>query len=214
MLFFSPIVLGLSLLTAVVYGCLYLVFTTMSQMYENQYGISSANVGLTYLGIGAGQFVGIFIFGAVSDKIIQGMAKGGEMKPEYRLPPLLPAVFIMPIGLLWYGWAAQSGVHWIVPVIGSSFIGLGAITVFMPVSTYFVDAYTTYAASATAANTVLRSLGGALLPLCGGKMYAVLGFGWGNTLLAGIGISTAPMIWLFVKYGERIRTHPKFQIKL
>lgn len=213
MLFLSPIVLGLSLLTAVVYGCLYLVFTTMSEMYENQYGISSANVGLTYLGIGVGQFIGISFFGAISDKLIEKMAKGGEMKPEYRLPPLLPAVFFMPAGLLWYGWAAHSGVHWIVPIIGSSLIGLGAITVFMPVGTYLVDAYTTYAASATAANTVLRSLGGALLPLCGQKMYAVLGFGWGNTLLAGIGISTAPMIWLFVKYGEGIRTNPRFQIR-
>lgn len=214
MLFLSPIVLGLSLLTAVVYGCLYLVFTTMSEMYVDQYGISKANVGLTYLGIGVGQFVGISFFGAISDRLIKKMAKGGEMKPEYRLPPLLPAVFFMPAGLLWYGWAAQSHVHWIVPIIGTSLIGLGAITVFMPVGTYLVDAYTTYAASATAANTVFRSLGGALLPLCGSKMYAVLGFGWGNTLLAAIGISMAPMIWVFLKYGERIRTHPRFQIEL
>jgi predicted MFS family arabinose efflux permease len=216
MLFYSPIILGLSLLTAVVYGCLYLVFTTMSEMYETRYGINSGNVGLTYLGIGVGQFIGISFFGAISDKLIKNMAirNGGDMKPEYRLPPLLPAIFFMPAGLLWYGWAAQSHAHWIVPIIGSSLIGLGAITVFMPVGTYLVDAYTTYAASATAANTVLRSLGGALLPLCGRQMYAALGFGWGNTLLAGIGISMAPMIWLFLKYGERIRTHPRFQINM
>jgi len=31
-----------------------------------------------------------------------------------------------------------------------------------------------------AANTVLRSLGGALLPLSGRKMYEALGLGWGN----------------------------------
>jgi len=40
----------------------------------------------------------------------------------------------------------------------------------MPVSTYLVDTFLIYAASATAANTVLRSLLGALLPLAGGKM--------------------------------------------
>ena len=214
MLFLSPIVFGLSMLTAVVYGCLYLVFTTMSEMYVSKYGISPANVGLTYLGIGVGQVIGILIFGWISDRLIKRMSKEGEMKPEYRLPPLLPAVFFMPAGLLWYGWAAQFDGHWIVPIMGSSLIGFGAITVFMPVGTYLVDAYTTYAASVTAANTVFRSLGGALLPLCGRKMYAALGFGWGNTLLAGIGISMAPMVWVFLKYGERIRTHPRFQIKL
>jgi MFS family permease len=142
----------------------------MSEMYVNQYGVSKANVGLTYLGIGVGQFIGISFFGAISDKLIKMMAKGGEMKPEYRLPLLLPAVFFMRAGLLWYGWAVQSNVHWVVPIIGTSLIGLGAITVFMPVGTYLVNAYTAYAASATAANTVFRSLGGALLPLCARKI--------------------------------------------
>jgi hypothetical protein len=40
----------------------------------------------------------------------------------------------------------------------------------MPISTYLIDAYSLYAASALAANTVLRSLTGALLPLAGPKM--------------------------------------------
>jgi predicted MFS family arabinose efflux permease len=86
MLFLPPIVLDLSMLTAVIYGCLYLVFTTISEMYESQCGISSANVGLTYLGIGFGQFMGIFLFGYLSDELLKKMAKGGETKPEYRLP--------------------------------------------------------------------------------------------------------------------------------
>jgi multidrug resistance protein len=197
LLFLSPIVFGLSLLTAVVYGCLYLFFTAVSELFVNEYGISRANVGLVYLGCGAGQFVGILALGAVSDRIVQRMAKGGEMKPEFRLPPLLPACFFMPAGLLFYGWAAQAHVHFIVPVIGTTLIGLGAICIFMPVATYLVDAFTVYAASATAANTVFRSIGGALLPLCGRRMYAALGYGWGNTLLACVGIAMAPMIWVF-----------------
>jgi hypothetical protein len=101
-----------------------------------------------------------------------------------------------------------------VPVVATTLIGLGAICVFMPVATYLVDAFTEYAASATAANTVFRSVGGALLPLCGRRMYAALGYGWGNTLLAAMGIAMAPMVWGLMKYGERIRTHPRFQIKL
>jgi hypothetical protein len=144
------------------------------------------------------------------------MAKrnGGEMKPEYRLPPLIPGGLLMPIGLFWYGWSAQYKTHWIVPITGTVFLGMGMITTFMPVGTYPVDAFTIYAASAMAANTVLRSLGGALLPLSGRKMYEALGLGWGNSLLAFIALGLTPAIWFLIKYGEQIRRHPRFQLQL
>lgn len=82
----------------------------------------------------------------------------------------------------------------------------------MPIQTYLIDAFTIHAASAIAANTVLRSLCGALLPLAGPKMYATLGLGWGNSLLGFVAVAMLPIPWLFYKYGERIRTHPRFQI--
>jgi len=76
----------------------------------------------------------------------------------------------------------------------------------MPTLNYLVDAYTQYAASATAANTVLRSATGALLPLAGPKMYAALDLGWGNSLLAFIALALAPIPVIFWRYGKRIRT--------
>ena len=214
MLFLSPIVFLLSLYIAICYGYLYLVFTTITELYEGVYGISRANVGLTFLGIGLGQFFGLFVFAAVSDKTLKRMANGGEMKPEYRLPPLLYGGICMPLGLFLYGWSAEYAVHWIVPIIGTTIVGLAMILIFMPIGTYLVDAYTRYAASAMAANTVLRSIGGAVLPLCGGQMYAKLGYGWGNSLLAFLALAMLPIVWVFMRYGERIRTHPKFQLNL
>jgi hypothetical protein len=58
----------------------------------------------------------------------------------------------------------------IVPIIGSGVFSAGVLGTFMPISTYLIDAFQLYAASALAANTVLRSLTGALLPLAGPKM--------------------------------------------
>jgi len=78
--------------------------------------------------------------------------------------------------------------------------------------TYLVDAFVIYAASVTAANTVLRSLLGGLVPLAGLRLYDRLGFGWGNSLLAFIALGMVPIPALFSLYGEKIRT--KFQIKL
>ncbi|KAJ9603306.1 hypothetical protein H2200_012084 [Cladophialophora chaetospira] len=214
MLVLSPIVFGLSLYIAVVYGYLYLLFTTMTFVFHDQYGISASNIGLVYLGIGLGQFIGLLLFGAYSDKLLRKLAKGGEMKPEYRLPLLWPGAIMVPVGLILYGWTAQYKVHWIVPILGTTLLGAGMIGAFMPIGTYLVDAYTIYAASAMAANTVLRSLGGAFLPLAGRDMYNALGLGWGNSLLAFIALGISPMIWFFLKYGEKIRTHPKFQLNL
>jgi len=68
-----------------------------------------------------------------------------------------------------------------------------------------VDAYTRYAASAIAANTLLRSILGSMVPLFGYKMYESLGLGWGNSLLGFIAIAFLPLPVLFYKFGERIR---------
>ena len=127
---------------------------------------------------------------------------------------MLPGSAMVPVGLLLYGWTAQSQVFWFVPLIGTFLIGFGVINVFTPVGTYLVDAFSDYAASVTAANTGFRSIGGALLPMAGPKLYDALDQGWGNTILAAISLGLMGMIVLAVKYGETLRTHPRYQLKL
>jgi hypothetical protein len=134
MLFMSPIIFGLSVFIAITYGYLYILFTTITFVFTENYGISERNVGLVFLGLGAGQFVALLSFGFTSDKILKRMAKGGEMKPEYRLPLLWPFGACVPIGLLFYGWTAEYKIHWIVPIIGTGILGIGMLGVFMPLS--------------------------------------------------------------------------------
>jgi hypothetical protein len=75
----------------------------------------------------------------------------------------------------------------------------------MPANTYLVEVFTVHAASAMAANTVLRSLAASLIPLSSQKMYEVLGYGWGNSLLGFIALLLVPIPFVFLKYGEKIR---------
>ncbi|KAF2967368.1 hypothetical protein GQX73_g6198 [Xylaria multiplex] len=212
MLIKSPIVLILSLQLAVVYGYVYILFTTFIFVFEDQYQFKAGAAGLSYLGLGVGFLIGLAGTGLTSDYIAKKEAEGGEIKPESRLAPLLLGVLLVPAGLIWYGWAAEYKVHWIVPIIGTSLIGTGTNLVWIPIQSYLIDAFTIYAASALAANTVVRSIFGVVLPLAGQPLYDKLGLGWGNTLLAFIALATAPLTWLIMKYGQRIRLHPRFQI--
>lgn len=91
------------------------------------------------------------------------------------------------------------------PEIGTGIVSFGMLTILICIQTYLVDAYTRHAANVTAANAILRSLLGALLPLCGLKLYDAIGLGWGNSLLAFIALSMAPLPVIFELFGARLR---------
>jgi MFS family permease len=210
-LIMSPIVFACSIYVGVVYGYQYLMFATFTVVFEEQYGFPTKFVGLTFLGVGIGALLGLFAIGAVSDRILKAKSKptpespSGAMQPEYRLPPLVVGAFFIPAGLFLYGWSAQYKTHWVVPIIGTALVGIGNIAVFMCITSYLVDAFTIFAASALAANTVVRSIMGAILPLAGQSMYASLGLGWGNSLLGFIAVACIPVPWVLMKYGQKLR---------
>ncbi|KAJ7727748.1 putative bicyclomycin resistance protein [Mycena metata] len=218
MLAFSPIIIITTIYIAVVYGYLYIMFTSVTEVFEETYGFSTQIVGLVFIGLGVGSVAGVVYFSMTSDPYIRkklAEAAGEEIptrvKPEFRLPAVLVGSVVMPAGFFVYGWTAQFHVHWIVPIIGTAIIGAGNMLNFMSVTVYLVDAFTIHAASALAANTVVRSVAGAVLPLCGLQMYAVLGLGWGNSLLGFIAIAGIPAVIGLMRKGEWLRT--KYELK-
>lgn len=214
LLFLSPVVSVLSLYMGIVYGVMYLLFTTFPLVFQLQYGFGTGAIGLTYIGLGIGSVIGLGGAGFVSDKLYRKKAVDGHMEPEYRIVPLIPAAFLIPAGLFWYGWTTQYKVHWIVPEVGTVLVGIGMNVVMMCVTTYFIDAHPRFEASANAAGTSVRSLIGALVPLFGRSMYTSLGLGWGSSLLGFLTLAMAPLPWFFFKFGQRLRTNPRFRPKL
>lgn len=214
MLFLIPIVAILAFYIAVVYGYMYLLFTTFTYIFSEQYGFDSGEAGLAYLGVGIGFILGLLCTGFYSDNIVKKKRQTQAPKPEDHLPPVVVGAFLVPIGLFIYGWTAYYKTHWIVPIIGTGLFGLGVLFAFLPVQLYLIDTYTIYAASAIATNTVLRSLFGAVLPLAADKMYATLGLGWGNSLLGFIAVAFIPGPIILLKFGEMIRSSPRFQVEL
>lgn len=216
LLFFSPVVAILALLISLYYSYLYFLFTTFTPVFETQYNFSTGEAGLAFLGLGVGLVLGVISVGAFAEKHTKPRALklGRAISPEDRLPPVVIGSILFPAGLIWYGWTAHFRVHWIVPMIGTSFVGYGGTLAFLPVQMYLVDAFQLYAASAIATNTVARNIIGATLPLAGNRLYGSLGLGWGNTLLGLICVAIIPVPILFVKYGKVLRNHARFQVRL
>lgn len=132
LLIFSPVVLVMSIYVALVFGLLYLLFASFSPLFENIYGFSTGISGLSYLGIGIGELVGLVVFGALSDKILQKRMVADqttEHKPEYRLIMMIWFSPIIGGGLFLFGWTAQYHIHWIVPILGTFLVGYGAFFV-------------------------------------------------------------------------------------
>jgi hypothetical protein len=125
LLFTSPTVAILSIYVGIVYGFMYLLFTTFPLVFQIQYGFDTGEIGLTYLGLGIGSIIGLGVTGFATDKIYRKKSVQGPVKPEYRILPLVPGALFIPVGLFWYGWSADYKTHWIVPEIGTVFVGIG-----------------------------------------------------------------------------------------
>ncbi|KAG6849851.1 hypothetical protein H0H93_004345 [Arthromyces matolae] len=216
----------LSLYMAFLYGIYYLMFATFAEFFKTTYGFRPGVGGLAYLGLGVG-FILATLFGAkTADQVYKFLAdkNGGKGKPEMRIPALFFGSFFVPIGLFWYGWSAQAKIHWIMPIIGTGIFGfvftvLASITptltsskTSLPIQLYLVDAFR-FAASATAAASVFRSMLGFAFPLFGQQMFDALGLGGGNSLLAGLAIVLGiPFpVWIYYR-GESIRLNSKVQL--
>ncbi|KAG4439814.1 hypothetical protein IFR05_004712 [Cadophora sp. M221] len=208
--FTEPILLLLNLYIALIYGLLYIWFESFVIVFIDIYGFNLGLEGLSFVGILIGGFVVIGPFFAYLYFIQEPQFnENGELKPEKRLPPAFVGAFCIPICLFWFGWTANKSVHWIVPIIGSSFFTIGAFCLFNSVLNYLGDAYPEYAASVLAGNDFFRSSFGAGFPLFATAMYKKLGVGGASSLLGGLSIVFIPIPFVLHKYGERIRKASK-----
>lgn len=171
------------------------------------------------MGLLVGAAIAIFIFNPIYVRELE--RHNGTPPPEARLPSAMLGALLLPIGLFVFAWTCQPGVHWSVSIIFSSFFGAGMILVFLSCMNYLVDTYLFYAASALAANSVLRSLFGAIFPLFTRQMYDALGINWASSIPAFLSLACAPIpcvyrrraltrSYIFYRYGLKLRSMSNF----
>jgi MFS family permease len=159
-----PSCLVLIVLTLIVYGILYLIFTAFPIVFQGERHWSQGMAGLSYLGVMAGQIVAMLFYVFLEARYRSKIAKdASKQTPEGRLEPAMIGGVLLPAGLFWFGWTTFPSIHWIVSIAGSSLFGFGQVLLFIGLINYIVDTYSVFAASALAANAILRALFAAAL---------------------------------------------------
>ncbi|BCS29531.1 MFS transporter [Aspergillus puulaauensis] len=201
----DPVLCLLSIYYAFVFGELYLLVTTFSEIFSLGYGHSAGIVGIDLLAQGIGSIIGLFVTMKLLEYVYKRQMRSEKgYNPESRLVSAFPGALILTAGLFIYGFTALR-VHFIVPLLGLLIFSLGAMNIFLAIQLYIVDCFE-YAASAIAALGFLRFMFAGAFPLFGSRLFDALGVDWGVGLLAflslGLGGPFLPLIYIF---GQRLR---------
>jgi MFS family permease len=210
LLLFHPVIQIVSIIEGFHYGILYIVLSSFADLWSQHYHIPVELSGLHYLAVALGEIAGSQIGGRILDAVHRRTRARSEdgtpPEPEHRIPIMFPAYLLGYLGLLVYGWTAQYQVHWIAVDLGVFVACIGMQTGGMAMQAYMIDAYTEHTSSATAATRFLQSLSAFLFPLFAPSMYRAMGYGWGNTALAGVGVVIGfPLVFVLWKRGEEWR---------
>ena len=207
----TPICFFVALYASFVYGILYANLAAFPIEFEEERGWNKLVGALPFLAL----LIGIVV-GGVTNILFSGFynrrlaASGQKTVPEARLPPMMIGSCIFCAALFVFGWTSDSNVSWVGPCAGAILLGFGFFTIFQTALNYLIDTFTTYAASAIAANTFLRSVFALAFPLFISPMYHKIGIDWGTSVFAFFALLLIPIPYVFYLYGPKIRARGKY----
>ncbi|KAG6827017.1 hypothetical protein H0H92_013537 [Tricholoma furcatifolium] len=204
MLFTEPIVMFMSFYLSFIYALLYLLFFAFPIAFQEIRGWSGGMTGTTFVSIIIGISIALCIM-PYQERMYAKVTADGTF-PEARLYPMMVGAFVLPVALFLFAFTgAYPWVHWMGVCVSGAVFGFAMIIVYISANSYIVDSYSSFAASAIAAKTLLRSCIGASVPLFVEQMFHSMGFQFAGLLLALVACVISPIPFIFYRYGERIR---------
>lgn len=212
MLTTEPMVTCIAFYASFVYAILYLTLEVFPIVFEENRHYSPVVASTPFLALFIGVLFAVFINLANQPRYIRIVeAAKGKPVPEARLAPMAVGAILFAIGLFWFGWTANPKLHWILPCIAAALIGAGFNVIFQQCINFLIDTYGgLYAASAVSANTFLRSVLAAGLPLAAIPMFKNLGVGPAMSILGSVATVAIAVPFIFMKYGLALRRKSKF----
>jgi len=181
-LFTEEITMAAAAYNGFIYGVVYLFNESFPLVFgsEEGHGFDTGQTGLTFLGIAVGALIAACFYPLQERYYLRRVAENnGKGVPEARMGQARFGAFLLPISLFWFAWTSYKSIHWIVPIIASSFFGAGIYIVILGVLNYVVDSYQVYSASALAGVILVRNVVGCIFPL-----FAVSLILWSASIIA------------------------------
>lgn len=196
----------------------------MAVLFENVYGLSEAQIGLTFIANGVGSMVGTLTTGKILNSDYQKIKRTHSAKFPYateddfpleraRLRLVAPFAALQCMSLLVFGWTIEHHVHIAVPITMTFWTGWTAVSIQSVVMTYLVDAFPDRSAAASAALNLARcefAAGGTSFVM---PMVNRIGCGWTFTVCAGVQVFAVSGLVVQRQYGPRWREEAAKEIK-
>lgn len=137
MLSLEPILLLITLYINFVYGLLYMSFMAYPVSFEEVRGWNDGVGALPFLAVVVGVAAACVFVIVFSRTRIQAQSdKLGYVDPEERLIPMMVGGFLLPAGMLFFGWTSSPHITWVPQVVSGVFLGSGILLIFLHVRVF------------------------------------------------------------------------------
>ncbi|KAI6121232.1 major facilitator superfamily domain-containing protein [Pisolithus sp. B1] len=204
MLRHEPIIIWTTLYHSFVYGLLFVLLEAYPLIYNTHYSMSREQADLVFIAPFIGNVLGVLMYFGYYKPQSSPVVKQ-RSKPEARLPGVLLASLLVPIGLFWLTFSARPDVHYFFPIVSGVPVGMGMTLLQLSLFNYYIDLYPTMSASTIAANSAIRGVVATVLPSVGLPLYTSLGIRNANVLLACISCIGFPTGVILYVFGRRLR---------
>ncbi|KAK5937334.1 hypothetical protein PMZ80_010340 [Knufia obscura] len=207
--------------SGILYATFYALSTSLTVQFHFIYNLSTTQQGLLFLPQALGTiFAAIFNTHAIDARYRVHAARSGIPVDRHkqidilstsmpieraRLEIAVPMMTICYIATIIYGWLLHARVHIAGPITMLFIIGFTALSSFSVLSVLIIDLHRSRAATAGAANILVRCLLGAGSSAVVGPVIGGIGLGWCFTLVGGIGLVSLPLLGVCVVRGVGMR---------
>lgn len=205
---------------SIAFGSLFVLNISIQATFSSApYNFSEIIVGLLYIPLSIGYVLASVFGGRWIDKIMQREARNAGRYDESGKLIFLPedrmrenmwlAATLFPGALIWYGWTADKGLHWVIPSIANFFFGLGSMLVFGAVTTVLTEFMPQRSSSGVAVNNFVRNIFSCVGAIVAQPLINAMGDGWLCTMVGLFAWLTGNMAILALR-----RWGPKWRIQM
>ncbi|KAK4033754.1 hypothetical protein C8A01DRAFT_49733 [Parachaetomium inaequale] len=116
------------------------------------------------------------------------------------------AAVLYPSAMVWYGWAAERGVQFMVPSVANFWFGVGSMLVFGVTTTMLTEFMPRRSSSGVAVNNFVRNIFSCVGSVVAQPLIEAVGNGWLCTMVGLFALVTGnAAVWALRSYGARWR---------